>query len=173
VTYNPALLTLTNVLLGANMPGGRFNVNSNLVAGKVGLALALSPGQALTRGTNQVAVLQFVAAANAANTVPLTVNSSLVVTQVADNGANALVTSYVNGAVTFPSTPTVQLTQQNGGWLLSWPVGSGPWTYQLLSANTLTGPWRTNTAVFSTNGDIITTPIQTTNQQQYFRLEGQ
>jgi len=173
VTYNPALLTLTNVLLGANMPGGRFNVNSNLVAGKVGLALALSPGQALTRGTNQVAVLQFVAAANAANTVPLTVNSSLVVTQVADNGANALVTSYVNGAVTFPSTPTVQLTQQNGGWLLSWPVGSGPWTYQLLSADTLTGPWRTNAAVFSTNGGIITTPIQTTNQQQYFRLEGQ
>jgi len=171
VNYNPALLKLTGVTLGTNMAGGRFNINSNLVVGKVGLALALTPGQSLTAGTNQVAVLQFVAATNAVNTVALTLDGSLVVSQVADKTANVLAVSYVSGAVVFPSGPTVQASKSGGNLQLSWPVGSG--TYQVLTANSLTGPWQPVTVVILTNGANATVSVSVTNQQQFYRLQGQ
>ena len=46
-------------VLGTNVTASRLNVNSNRVAGKLGIALALSPGTAFAAGTNQVLVLQF------------------------------------------------------------------------------------------------------------------
>jgi len=127
--------------------------------------------QSLPAGTNQVAVLQFVATTNAVNTVPLSLVNSAVVTQVADNNANVLATSLVNGAVVFPPGPTVQFTKQGGGFLLSWPVGSG--TYQLLTATSLTGPWQPVGAVFTTNGNNVMVSVPNTNKVQFFRLQGQ
>jgi len=171
VDYNPALLTLTGVTRGTNTTGAQLNVNSNPLTGKVGIALALSPGLSLTAGTNQVAVLQFSTHTNAVGTLGLTLDSSVVVAQVADKSANVLATSLVSGAVITPPAPTI-LTMQSGGNLsLAWPVGSG--TYQLLTATTPVGPWLPIGATFTTNGNNVTVSVQATNQQQYFRLQGQ
>jgi len=170
VNYNPAQLKLTGVVMGANMAGAQMNVNTT-VAGKAGVALALIPlngaKQSLPAGTNQVAVLQFIVATNAAGTTPLTLDNSVVVTQVADKTADVLTTSLVNGAVTFP--PALQLTKQAGSLLLSWPIE----TNELLTADSLAGPWLPVTGVFSTNGININVSIPYTNHQQYFLLQGQ
>jgi hypothetical protein len=171
INYNPARLTLTGVALGANMPGGRLNLNSNLLAGKVGLTLALSPGDSLSAGTNQVAVLQFAATANAACAVALTLDGSVVVLQVADKTANVLAASYVNGAVVLPAQPTMQITRAGEALQLSWPAGLG--SYQVYSANTPAGPWQPVAVVVSTNGLDATVSVPASNQQQFFRLEGQ
>jgi len=171
VNYNPALLKLTGVTRGANTTGAQLNINSNLVTGKVGVALALSPGQSLAVGTNQVLVLQFIAATNAVNTVPLTLDDSVVKREVADKTAAVLSVSYLSGAVIFPAAPTVQIAQQKGGFLLSWPLGLG--TYQVLTASTPTGPWLPMAAALSTNGNNIDALVPGTNQQQYFLLQGQ
>jgi hypothetical protein len=170
VNYNPALLKLTGVTRGTNMSGAQLNFNAT-VAGKVGVALALSPGQSLAVGTNQVLVLQFTATTNAVNTVPLTVDDSVVKREVADKTAEVLSVSYVSGAVIFPAAPTVQIAQQKGAFLLTWPLGLG--TYQVLTASTPTGPWLPMAAALSTNGNNIDALVPGTNQQQYFLLQGQ
>jgi hypothetical protein len=174
VSYDPNLLKLTGVTTGTNLAGAQMNVNT-LVAGQVGVALALIPltgaKQTLPAGTNEVAVLQFLASTNAVNTVPLSLVNSAVVTQVADNEANVLATSLVNGAVTFPPGPTVQIANHGGSLLLDWPVGSG--SYQLLTAKSPAGPWQALAAVFTTNGNTINVTVPNSNQVQFFRLEEQ
>jgi len=170
VNFNPALLNITGVTLGSAMAGGRLNFNTN-VTGKVGLVLALPPGNNLLAGTNQVAVLQFFARTNAANSLPLTLNSSLVVLQVADKTANSLTANYVSGAVVLPSAPTLQVTATGKNLTLTWPVGLG--TYQVLAATNLAGPWQPLSVVISTNGVSVTTSVTVTNKQQYFRLSGE
>ncbi len=171
VNYNPAMLKLTGVTLGSAMAGGRLNINTNSLLGKVGLVLALPPGSALPVGTNQVAVLQFTAGTNAWSSQPLTLDGSLVKLQVADKSAGVLSASYVNGAVVLPPAPALQATGSGKNITLSWPVGQGNW--QVVSAASPTGPWQPVAALIATNGLNTAVSVPATNHQQYFRLLGQ
>jgi hypothetical protein len=171
VNYNPSQLKYLSATLGSALSGGRLNINTNLGAGKLGLALALSPGAALAAGTNQIAVLQFQTTTNAVGNVPLTLNSSVVQLQVVDKTALVLTANYVNGAVVLPLSPTVQAVKTGNNLQLAWPISAG--SYIVQSASSLAGPWSNAPITIITNGANATITMQATNQQQFFRLLGQ
>ena len=171
VSYNTNQLTLLNVSLGTNATGARLDVNSSRAAGEVGVALALSPGATLLPGTNQVAVLEFAAAASASGTAALGLNSGVVILQVVDKTADVLPADYVNGAVVLPSQPSVTVTGAGTGLQLSWPMVAG--AFEVQTAAMPVGPWTTIVMPLITNGANVSVMVSPTNQQQYFRLLGQ
>ena len=170
-TYNPSQLTLTGVSLGSALPGGRLNINSNLLTGNLGLDLALPPGATLPAGTNQIAVLQFLANTNASGAASVTLNNTVAVLQVVDQFASSVPTAYVSGAVVLPPQPAVSVTGTGAKMQLSWPIATG--TFQVQTSDSMIGPWTTIVLPIITNGANASVIVSPTNQQQYFRLEGQ
>ena len=171
VIYNTNQLKLISASLGSVSASGRLNINTNMASGKVGVAVAMSPGAALTAGTNQVAVLQFLTGTNASGTVPLVLDSSVIQLQVVDKTAVALAANYVNGSVVLPLPPTLQTIMTGNNLQLTWPVASGSFLVQ--SAGDLSGPWSNVALTITTNGSSVMATVQATNQQQFYRLVGQ
>jgi hypothetical protein len=171
VIYNTNQLQFISVSLGSASVSGRLNVNTNMAAGKMGVAVAMSPGAALAAGTNQVAVLQFLTSTNASGTAPLILDSSVIQLQVVDKTAVALSANYVNGSVVLPFPPTLQTLLTGNNLQLTWPVSSGPCLVQ--SASDLAGPWSNVALTIITNGSSVMVNVQATNQQQFYRLVGQ
>ena len=163
-------LRLTGVSLGTNVTRATLNLNTNR-PGKIGIALALSPGTALQPGTNEVAILQLATTASASGAASLTLDSTVVQLQVADNAASSLATTYVNGAVTLPPQPTLTATPSGGNLQFSWPLATG--TFQVQTADEPIGPWTTIVLPLVTNGGNVSCLCLLTNQQQFFRLHGQ
>jgi hypothetical protein len=170
ISYNANQLQLLSFTNGAAFASGRWNVNTNQ-AGKLGLAVALSPGAKLSAGTNQVGVLTFSASGKASGTVAVTLDSTVVKLQTADLLADSLLTTYISGAVVLPAQPTLEATMANGQLQFTWPLNTG--TFQVQVAGQPTGPWTTLTLPVADNGANATAVLNTTNQQQYFRLTGQ
>jgi hypothetical protein len=170
LNYNPNQLRLLSVSLGSALNGGRWNLNSNQL-GKVGLTLAVAPGNALAAGTNLLAVLKFAVSASASGTVPLTLDDSVVTLETADLRAAPLGTSYVNGAITLPPQPTLAGTVSGGELQFGWSLASG--TFQVQTASQPGGPWTTLVLPLVTNGANVNCVLPSTNQQQFFRLQGQ
>jgi hypothetical protein len=79
--------------------------------------------------------------------------------------------SYGNDAVGFSPIPIIQISKHGTNLQLSWPIGTE--AYQVLSANSLVGPWQPLETMYSTNGNNVNVSVPGTNQQQYFRLQGQ
>jgi hypothetical protein len=170
IDYNPSQLALTGVSLGSAVIGGRLNINSNQL-GEVGLTLALPPGGTLAPGTNQVALLRFLSNTNASGTATLTFDSSVVTMQVADQFAESLPTAYVSGSVTLPLQPSLAATGSGANLQLSWPIATG--SFQVQTSDNIFGPWTTIVLPIITNGANAYVTVSSTNQQQYFRLQGQ
>ena len=170
VNFNTNLLKYVNTTLGTNVAGGRLNVNSG-TPGKLGVALALSPGQSLPAGTNQIVVLQFTANASGTGTIPLTLDNSVVQLEIVDNTANVLAANYVSGTVVLPAQPSLAVTSTGSGLQLTWPLTNG--TFQVQAADNVLGPWTTLVLPLTTNGGNAVVSVLFTNQQQYFRLTGQ
>jgi len=170
ISFNTNQLRLLSFSPGSALSNGRWNINSNQV-GKVGLALALSPGSMLAAGTNQVAVLNFAANANASGSAAINLDSSVVKLQTADLLATALPTTDISGAVVLPSQPALAATVANGRVQFNWSLSSG--TFQVQTASQPMGPWTTLTLPLTTTGTNVSCGLSFTNQQQYFRLSGQ
>jgi len=170
ISYNANQLKLLSFTNGAAFASGRWNVNTNQ-AGKLGLAVALSPGAKLSAGTNQVGLLTFAANESASGTAAITLDGSVVKLQTADLLANSLPTTYINGAVVLPAQPTLEATMVNGQLQFNWALNTG--AFQVQVADQPTGPWTTLTLPLATNAANVTSVLTTTNQQQYFRLQGQ
>jgi hypothetical protein len=170
ISYNTNQLRFLSASLGSGLAGVHANINSNQM-GKLGLALAVSPGVTLPAGTNQMAVLKFAASTTASGTAAVTLDSTVVKLQTADLLADNLPTTYINGAVVLPAQPTLGAAMANGQLQFTWPLSSG--TFQVQVAEQPTGPWTTLTLPQTTNGANATRVLTTTNQQQFFRLLGQ
>lgn len=170
VGFNTNSLRLLSVTAGTNASGARLNVNT-FHPGKVGIALAMSPGTTFSAGTNEVVVLQFAVSANANGSIPLTLDNTVVQLQVADNTANSLATAYVNGAITAPPQPALSITASGSGLLFGWSLDAG--SFQVQTASQPAGPWTTLVLPLTTNGTTVNASCTGTNQQQYFRLTGQ
>jgi hypothetical protein len=171
VNFNTNQLKLAGVTLGSAMTGGsRTNINYRQ-PGKLGMVVAMSPGASLAPGTNQVLVLQFTASTDASGQTALSLDDSVVIRQVVDATANALVANYVDGAVILPPQPVLATTITGANLQLTWPVSTG--TFHVQSADNPLGPWADTTLTIITNGANATVTVTATNQQQYFRLIGQ
>jgi hypothetical protein len=170
VSFDTNLLKYVGATLGSAMTGGRTNINSSH-PGKLGIAVAMSPGMSLASATNQILVLQFMASTNASGPANLALDSSVATLQVADKTANALTASYVDGAVVLPPQPSLVVTGAGQNLQLGWPVASG--TFQVQTADNPLGPWTTIVLPMLTNGGNVSVTVWPTNQQQYYRLQGQ
>lgn len=170
LTYNPSQLRLLSFSLGTAMSAGRYNINSNQL-GKVGLTLAVSPGNRFPIGTNQMAVLKFAASTSASGTAAITLDGSVAALQTADILANPVGTAYQNGAVTLPPQPNLTGTVSGGKLQFGWALASG--TFQVQTASQPGGPWTTIVLPLTTNGASVNSVLSYTNHQQYFRLLGQ
>jgi MBG domain len=77
-------------------------------------------------------------------------------------------------AVTVGSTPppviSLQQSSQTGNLQLSWAISAG--AFQVQTAVNPSGPWNTSSLPVITNGANATVTVTATNQQQYFRLQG-
>lgn len=170
VDYNTNQLTLNSFSPSAVPTNSQWNINSNQL-GEVGLIWAALPGTTLPIGTNQVGLLTFATSTTISGAAALTLDSSVVRLQTADLLAESLPTTYINGAVVLPAQPTLGTALANGQLQFTWPLNSG--TFQVQVAGQPTGPWTTLTLPLATNGANATSILNTTNQQQYFRLLGQ
>lgn len=155
---------------GTNASGAWLYVNTNF-AGKVGIVLALTPGTKFSPGTNEVAVLKLAASTSASGVAGLTLDSTAVTLDVADNTASSLPTTYISGAVVLPSQPALAATVANGRVQFNWSLSSG--TFQVQTASQPMGPWTTLALPLTTTGTNVSCGLSFTNQQQYFRLSGQ
>jgi len=172
VRYNTNQLKLIGVALGSATMTGRLNVNSNQLTGGVGVALSLPPGAALSPGTNEIVVFNFMTSSNASGSSPLTLDDSVVSVEVADKAANVLTANYVNGAVVLPLQPTIVTTATGTNLQLTWPVATG--NFQVQVASNLFGPWATIVIPMITNGGNVTATVPPSGFQQiYYRLTGQ
>ncbi|MEI8288547.1 MAG: FG-GAP-like repeat-containing protein [Verrucomicrobiota bacterium] len=170
VSYDTNKLRLTGVTRGPALSGGRTNINNSL-PGKLGIAVALSPGATLAAGTNQLLVLQFTTIANASGTAALALDSSMVKLQVADKTANVLAANYANGTVELPQQPILTSQTIGANLQLTWDISTG--TFQVQTANNPLGPWTNVVLPFITNGVNVSVSVMVTNQQQYYKLVGQ
>jgi hypothetical protein len=170
VRFDTNALRLLAVTTGTNAVGARLNVNT-FRPGKIGIALAISPGTALPVGTNQVLMLQFAADANVSGTIPLSLDNTVVQLQVADNAADSLATAYVNGGISLPPQPTLSITTAGSSLQFGWSLNAG--SFQVQAASQPSGPWTTLVLPLVTNGTTVSVTCAGTNQQQYFRLMGQ
>ena len=170
VSYDTNKLRLSGVTRGPALSGGRTNINVSL-PGKLGIAVALSPGVTLAAGTNQLLVLQFTTITNASGTAALALDGSMVKLQVADKTANGLAANYANGAVELPQQPILTSQTIGANLQLTWDISTG--TFQVQTANNPLGPWTNVDLPFITNGANVSVSVLVTNQQQYYKLVGQ
>ena len=172
VSFNTNQLRFLSVSSGAALASeGTITVNSNRLAGKLGILAALTPGIMFPAGTNQTVLLHFMASASASGSLPVTVDDSVVKLAVADVQANSLGASTGNGGVVLPAQPTLAAAPQAGNLNFTWALDTG--TFQVQTASQLSGPWTTLALPLVTNGNNVSCVFLQTNQQQYFRLQGQ
>jgi hypothetical protein len=106
LSFDPAVLSLTSVSLGSNASGATLFYNTNnQSSGQVGIVISLPTGSTFAAGTQQVALVTFKSALVASGAVSA-VNFTDVPTtrQIADDLANSLAATYVNGSVSVSAT---------------------------------------------------------------------
>lgn len=102
LTFDPAILSNPQLILGSDATSGQINVNTLQVAqGRVGLALSLASGQRFNAGVRQVAVATFTVAANAAaGATPIGFGDQPIAREITNDVANILPANYSGGSVT-------------------------------------------------------------------------
>ncbi|TAK94182.1 MAG: hypothetical protein EPO07_17090, partial [Verrucomicrobia bacterium] len=173
LSFDPVEFAFANVTLGSGAAGANWFANtSQLGSGKLGIAIALSPGATFAAGTREVATINFTTAA--AGTYPLTFSDQIVTRCVSDALANELPATFANGSVTVLSTnqrPTLAIAKQGTNVVLSWPTWAGDYSLQTAGGGTgLTNTWTNTTPALQTNGAEISTALPITGQPGFFRL---
>ena len=136
--FDPTLLQVQQVTNGTGATNVTLNVNTNPVAsGRLGIAIAKSTGQTFALGTQQVAVIRFVATANP-GVASMTFADAPVVREVVSANADSLNTIFLGDTITSALlSPTITQhpipRQVGSGEIVGFrvvAVGSLPMTYQ-------------------------------------------
>ena len=100
LTFDPAVLSNPQATMGSDAMDASLNINiSQVLQGRLGIVLSLSPGRQFSAGTRQIAIVTFSIAAGAAlGTTPVSFGDQPVTRQVVDTQAIALPTLYVAGS---------------------------------------------------------------------------
>jgi hypothetical protein len=168
VMFDATKLAFVGAAPGPTTAGATVNLNATQ-AGRVGLALALAPGNTLPAGIREVARLQFAAIADAPASTSLSFGDAPVLREVSDSQANSLVTVYAAGTVdiSLPG-PELSFIHSDSTLLISWPASAAG--FQLESATDLEGAtWNKVTGVFPF-GDQIVAPVTIDGGRKFFRL---
>ncbi|MDB6067357.1 MAG: regulatory domain of in-like proprotein convertase [Pedosphaera sp.] len=176
LTFDPSVLSFTGADLGGGADGAKLNVNSNLATdGTVAMALALPVGSSFNAAPQQVLKLNFMVAASAKGSLPISFASAPVAQDVADANAASLSTAYVDGAVTIPAivqtgNPVLTIVPNNAGnIILSWPASASGFNLEYSGDFTSTN-WTSVVTAPVTNGGDITITLPMSGSQQFYRL---
>lgn len=106
VTFDPALLTYASYTAGSGSGGATINVNdSQKLAGKLGVMMALPAGQPFAAGTAEILRLTFAAAAGSQTvTTPVGFGDTPVAREVSDATANVLAATYQGATATLQAS---------------------------------------------------------------------
>jgi hypothetical protein len=101
LNFDTAVLTYGSAALGADATGGVLLVNeSQSATGRLGIGVALNPGETFSTGTCEVAVVEFVLAADTTSaSTEITFGDEPIARQVVDANAHALSATYSSGLV--------------------------------------------------------------------------
>ena len=105
LNFDPNVLSFVSAALGTDAVGAILNVNSNQTSqGRLGIALALQPGQSFAAGTRQVVCITFnIASATGATSTPLSFGDQPIRREVVNVGATPLPATWIGGTVTISS----------------------------------------------------------------------
>ncbi|MFN8005004.1 MAG: cohesin domain-containing protein [Acidobacteriota bacterium] len=146
LSFDPAQLRFVSAIAGNGATGMTLNVNTNDAAnGRIGIALALSTGQAFAAGTRQLMVVTFTALSSGNGpTTAITLGDQPVSREIVDAAANSLTANWAAATVTLArSVASVSAASFNGEMLAADAIvaafGSGLAT-SVQIANTLPLP---------------------------------
>jgi len=125
LAFDPALLTYQSAALGPDATGALLNVNSSQAgSGRLGIGLAMSPGQAFPSGTLSILTVTFAASAGEITvTTPVTFGDQPITREIVDVAAETLTGTYTDGTVALqattppppPADPTITSITPNSG----------------------------------------------------------
>jgi hypothetical protein len=159
--------------LGSGATGAVLIENTNsALNGSVGFVIGKEPPATFAAGALQLLTLQFAPVLYSNNAV-LYFSSSPVSAQLVDSNANKVPTIFQNSPLAVGGTvwPIMSITQAGNTLGLSWPSSAAG--LNLMSAQSLSGPWMSALEAMVTNGDVISTSIQVSTNQAFYRLQSQ
>jgi hypothetical protein len=169
--FEPGTLIYTGASLGT-ASGATLNVNTDqLSAGRLGLALALAPGNTFAAGTEELVKVNFRAAASPGN-YSVGFGDQPVAREVSDSLASTLAADYISGSVVINPLPTLRVVRSDQAIVLAWPSWATDFVLQQAD-----GPpsafmeWTSvQAAVKSSNGEsVVTLPLDALSK--FYRLK--
>ncbi len=175
LSFDPASLQFIGASKLGKMSAATLNVNANLsAAGKIGIAMALPTGTAMSAGLDSILLLNFAVAPSATGSGSLSFGDSPVFREVADVAANSLSATFTSASVTFGPPrvvgPPLTAARSGNSILLFWPSSAqGFEVYSAASVNAAN--WvKVPGSPFDIGGRwLMTAPV--TGSNQFFRLE--
>ncbi|HYV29205.1 MAG TPA: cohesin domain-containing protein, partial [Candidatus Eisenbacteria bacterium] len=175
VAFDPAKLRWVGTAIGTGASTATLNVNTNsALAGRLGVILALPPGNMLAAGTREIAKLSFAAVGTAPSTTTISFGDQPLPREIADVSATPLETTYTSGTVslTLPAGPPLTFSRipNTPTLLFSWPATNG--YYLETTTGGLRSTWVPATDVIVV-GDQKIYPATIGSGEKYFRLKKQ
>lgn len=176
IAFDPTLLRYLSAALSPAVASATLQLNTNRAdLGRVGVAIATSPGAALEAGSRELVLLNFSASATATGSTTLRFADTPVWREAAGVSATALPSAFVDGLVTFGPPPLVgpvlSIRRSGTSILLDWP--SADPGFALYSSDAPTGqPWTkvTTAPILVGDRELIVVPGGN-DDHRYFRLE--
>ena len=175
LSFDPASLQFLSASKLGKMSGATLNVNTNLSAvGKIGIAMALPTGTAMSAGLDSILLLNFAVATSATGSGPLSFGDSPVFREVADVAANSLASAFNGASVTFGPPrvvgPPLTAARSGNSILLFWPSSAQGFEVYSAASVDATNWIKVPGAPFDIGGRwLMTAPV--TGGHQFFRLE--
>jgi hypothetical protein len=170
LAFDPTALSFVSATPAAGPAWGMYLPNTNGVAtGKLGIALALQPGQSFAAGAQQIVKLNFSSVCYS-NTASLAFSDMPAPRSVADVSTALVSASYLNGTLQVggEAWPQLAISQSAGGITLSWPVAATALAPQMTTD--LNAAWTAAGGTPTTNGGTVFLTLPVPSSPTFFRL---
>ncbi len=174
VSFDPAKFSYAGSSLGSNATSATIFVNSSQIAtGKVGIAMALPPGNTFTAGIRQIVNINLAPTAAGVGTNTVSFADQPIAQVVSNPNANEIGIGFVAGTVTVVELPLLSITHSGNNVELSWPTWAADFSLQSFTNVVPTGSWSNVVVGLQTNGSNFVVSLAATNQTRFFRLRYQ
>jgi hypothetical protein len=171
MSFDPSAFTYRGAVAGGGLGGALLLVNSNLVAsGKFAAALALTPGAVFPTGALELVKVTLGISPSALGNYSLALSNQVVKCEVSDALANALATTFVNGAISINPPPLINAGFSGQGMVLTWPLAASNFTLQFADSLPASNLWSNFVAPVSISNGLNTVFLYPTNTEVFFRL---
>jgi hypothetical protein len=159
ISFDPAKFSYAGFGLGSNAVNATAFVNSSQASGgRVGVAMALPPGNTFTTGTREIARISLIPTAAGIGANAVSFADQPIVQVVSNPNADEISVGFVAGTANVA---------------LSWPTWAGDFSLQSSTNLILTGSWLNVVMSLQTNGSDVVASLPATNQERFFRLRYQ